>query len=105
MENNDLFWKEKLAIEFCNQYLYKGKEKEVAFNAFVAGIGFGLKKKPENDYQLPTDPYPTCHHCGGRMMHTMLESWCSNCGFISRAGECGWPYQGDENDLKDYPSN
>ncbi len=51
MENNSLFWKEKLAIELCNQYRYKGKEKEVAFNAFIVGIEFGLKEKQEDKDQ------------------------------------------------------
>lgn len=26
-------------------------------------------------------PYPKCHKCGGKMMHTLTESWCSGCGF------------------------
>lgn len=50
-------------------------------------------------------PYPTCHHCEGEMKHTMLESWCSSCGFISNMAGCGWPHEGDEDDLRDSPPN
>lgn len=50
-------------------------------------------------------PYPSCLHCNGEMKHTMLESWCSDCGFISNMGGCGWPHEGDEDDLRDSPTN
>lgn len=30
----------------------------------------------------------------------MLESWCSDCGFISNMHDCGWPHEGDEDDLR-----
>jgi len=56
--------------------------------------------------KLPPPPaYPTCHHCKGKMTHTMLESWCSDCGFISTMNGCGWPHEGDEDDLRDSPPN
>ncbi len=51
----------------------------------------------------PPPAYPTCHHCKGRMTHTMLESWCEACGFISTMNGCGWPHEGDEGDLRDSP--
>jgi hypothetical protein len=50
-------------------------------------------------------PYPSCLHCNGEMKHTMLESWCSDCGFISNMSGCGWPHEGDEDDLRDSPPN
>ena len=39
------------------------------------------------------------------MTHTMLESWCSDCGFISTMNGCGWPHERDEDDLRDSPPN
>jgi hypothetical protein len=51
METNDLFWKEKLAIKFCDQYRYKGKMREAALNAFCVGLSFGLKEKQLDDDQ------------------------------------------------------
>lgn len=49
MEANNLFWKEKLAVEFCDQYGYKGKMREAAFGAFCVGLSFGLKEKQLDD--------------------------------------------------------
>lgn len=32
-------------------------------------------------HRVDEGPYPKCHKCGGKMMHTLTESWCSGCGF------------------------
>jgi hypothetical protein len=50
-----------------------------------------------------TPPYPTCHHCKGEMKHTLLESWCTTCGFVSNIQGSGWPHEGNEDDLRDTP--
>ncbi len=37
-------------------------------------------------------PWPVCRYCGGEMRHTLVESFCSGCGYQSHAdGDCGWP--------------
>ncbi len=44
-------------------------------------------------------PYPACLRCGGEMKHTLLESWCSGCGFSSGTGG-----RFDEDDPRDIPA-
>ncbi len=39
-----------------------------------------------------SNPWPVCRYCGGEMKHTLVESFCSKCGYESHAdGDCGWP--------------
>lgn len=55
MEAENLFYEEKRATQFCDCYGYEGKERDIAFNAFVTGFYHGFSKAEGDDSDSQTD--------------------------------------------------